>query len=214
MANENGTRNIVNNAVAEGGAYEIIRQRLVQQGNSLEEKTTKLNQARIDEFGSTEMSVVGRTRVRTENNCVGRDIVQVGDLLLFGYNVFIGLKKTTTVEDVFALYRLVIDGEQYSVETLSSSDTFLSEPRFRSEFVEPGRVHPMQIWQTPFVTDEYASKNLSANPSFHVLETRIWSAVFLTSSVFAVLSGKKLSPCDTMRLCKKQAANFLIPISG
>ena len=32
------------------------------------------------------------------------------DLLLFGYNVFLGLKSTTAVSDVFGLYRLV-DGE-------------------------------------------------------------------------------------------------------
>lgn len=36
-----------------------------------------------------------------ENNCVLCDVVQVGDLLFFGYNVFIGFKKEIEVGDVF-----------------------------------------------------------------------------------------------------------------
>ena len=136
VANENQTSNIINDAVSEGGAYDIIRQRLVQQGARLEEKTKALNQARTKEFGSTEMAVVSRTRVRTENNCVGRDIVQVGDLLLFGYNVFIGLKKTTVVEDVFSLYRLVKEGEAHAMDSVSTAGSFLSESRFRADFDE------------------------------------------------------------------------------
>jgi len=86
----------VDQAVAEGGAYEIIRARLNEQGRALLSATKKLNAARTDEFGSTDMSVSGRMRTRTENNCVARDIVRVGDTLVFGYNVFIGLKKETT----------------------------------------------------------------------------------------------------------------------
>jgi len=133
VANENETK-VVDQAVAEGGAYEVIRQRLVQQGLELENKTKTLNEARAAEFGSTEMAVIARTRVRTENNCVGRDIVQVGDLLLFGYNVFIGLKKTTKVEDVFALYRHKVDGEKHSLEVVKNGDNFLGEKRFRADF--------------------------------------------------------------------------------
>ena len=83
--------NIVENAVAEGGAYELIRKRLISQGRELEAHTRQLNDARLEEFGSAEMSILSNTRIRTENNCIARDIVQVGDLLLFGYNVFIGL---------------------------------------------------------------------------------------------------------------------------
>lgn len=93
---------IVDNAVAEGGAYEIIRKRLVDQGDRLYEGAKSLNEARLEEFGSSDMSVTARIRVRTENNCVARDIVQVGEQLLFGYNVFIGLKKETKIADVFS----------------------------------------------------------------------------------------------------------------
>ena len=96
--------NIVDIAVAEGGAYEIIRKRLLGQGQTLNTQARALNEARLAEFGSSAMNVIARVRVRTENNCIPRDIVQVGEHLLFGYNVFIGLKKETKVEDVFSLF--------------------------------------------------------------------------------------------------------------
>jgi len=75
---------LVENAVAEGGAYEVIRKRLLSQGRELDVQTRQLNESRIEEFGSSDMGVAAHTRVRTENNCIARDIVQIGDLLLFG----------------------------------------------------------------------------------------------------------------------------------
>ena len=94
----------VDQAVAQGGAYEVLRRRLVEQGARLRESAEALNARRLQEFGDSRLEVAGRFRVRTEHNCVGRDIVQVGDdLLLFGYNVFLGLKTRTRVEDVFGL---------------------------------------------------------------------------------------------------------------
>ncbi|MCG8420597.1 MAG: DNA repair ATPase [Proteobacteria bacterium] len=87
------------------GNYEVIRRRLVASGQSLQQKTETLNARRKEVFGGTELQVVANERVRTENNCVPRDIVAIGDHLLFGYNVFIGLKSETSVSDVFALHR-------------------------------------------------------------------------------------------------------------
>lgn len=126
----------VDSAVAEGGAYEVIKRRLSEQGQALKQHTATLNEARLSEFGGAEMAVIARTRVRTENNCVPRDIVQVGDFLLFGYNVFIGLKTETKVSDVFALFTLnSADGEVEIVEA-PTEQTFLSDRRFQSDFDE------------------------------------------------------------------------------
>ncbi|MDJ0760032.1 MAG: DNA repair ATPase [Woeseiaceae bacterium] len=136
MAAGKSDSTIVDSAVAEGGAYEIIRKRLVEQGEQLKEKTVALNAARAEEFGSTDMEVLARTRVRTDNNCRGRAIVQVGEMLLFGYNVFIGLRKTTQIEDVFALYRLSQDGDAYSMEPQQLQGSFLSDERFQHDFDE------------------------------------------------------------------------------
>ncbi len=123
-------------AVASGGAYQVIRNRLNQQSQELEQKTNALNQVRLSEFGRAEMQVLGRVRVRTENNCIARDIVCAGNYLLFGYNVFLGLKKETQLEDVFALYRLDQTDEGYEVRALELADTFLKDPRFEQDFIE------------------------------------------------------------------------------
>ncbi len=140
MSNETETDNTLNQAVTESGAYDIIRKRLEAQGNELNQHIDQLNHARLDEFGSTDMSVVGRLRVRTENNCIARDIVQVGDYLLFGYNVFIGLKKETHVDDVFMLYQLVktddVDNISYDIEPITDSDNFLHQQSFVNDFNE------------------------------------------------------------------------------
>ncbi len=127
---------IVDSAVAEGGAYEIIRKRLIEQGRQLSAKAAGLNSARLEEFGSSDMNVVGRVRVRTENNCIARDIVQVGEHLLFGYNVFIGLKKETKVEDVFALFSLQSSESDYDMQPVSPADSFLTQTSFVNDFEE------------------------------------------------------------------------------
>jgi MoxR-like ATPase len=90
----------------EQGTYEILRDRLLASGKALAAKADTLNKRRIDVFGGFEMALLGSDRIRTENNCVPRDIVEAGGLLVFGYNVFIGLKTETLVSDVFSVHRL------------------------------------------------------------------------------------------------------------
>jgi hypothetical protein len=123
-------------AVADGGAYDVIRARLISQASTLKTKVDKLNNARIEEFGQAKLDVAGRVRVRTENNCVARDIVPVGQHLLFGYNVFIGLKKETQVNDVFSLYQLVEKDGSFELSQQDLVGTFLDDPSFVKEFNE------------------------------------------------------------------------------
>ena len=63
---------VVEQAVTEGGAYEVIRKRLNNQGKQLETQIRDLNKAREEEFGSTQMKVLSRLRLRTENNVRAR----------------------------------------------------------------------------------------------------------------------------------------------
>src|SRR5690606_19804965 len=130
------TQDVLDRAVAEGGAYEVLHRRLQEQGQRLRGLTEALNGQRLAEFGSSQMEVVGRVRIRTENNCIARDIVQVGDCLLFGYNVFLGLKKETRVEDVFSLYRLVEQAEGYEAEPVPLEGSFLAQASFVADFNE------------------------------------------------------------------------------
>ncbi|MHC4628737.1 MAG: DNA repair ATPase, partial [Planctomycetota bacterium] len=101
-----------NNAQAEskdevqlqGGTYEIIRNRLKGHSKELLQRLQKLNSARKDVFGAVESKLLSSKRISTKNNCIPRDMVPVGKRFIFGYNVFVGLRTETTLEDVFSVY--------------------------------------------------------------------------------------------------------------
>ena len=132
----NDKSTIVEQSVAEGGAYEIIRKRLEEQGSQLDSLIKQLNQDRQEEFGTTEMKVLGRTRIRTEHNCQASNLVIVGGHVLFGYNIFLGLQKQTQLSDVLSLFKLEQIEEQYELKPVALDDSFLSDPRFITEFSE------------------------------------------------------------------------------
>ena len=89
----------------EGGDYEIIRQRLLKQGEVLRERMDRLDARRREVFGSVELGILKADRVSTEHNCVPRDMIQLGQgRFLFGFNVRFGLKETYALSDVFAIY--------------------------------------------------------------------------------------------------------------
>ena len=136
--------------------YEVLRQRLAEQTKELTRRADALNTRRLEVFGTTELRLVGAERIRTVNNCVPRDVVSIPDhdgsgtsgLMLFGYNVFIGLKPETTVDDVFSLHRFTRDGDAFRFEDverslrsehLSAPDErpeLLRDERFRRDFTE------------------------------------------------------------------------------
>ena len=113
----------------EQGTYELLKERLSAYGKELASKARALNERRIALFGGTEMALLGSDRIRTENNCVPRDIVEVGDNLLFGYNVFLGLKTETQVSDVLSLHHLADFAPV-------PGPTFLSDENFIRDFRE------------------------------------------------------------------------------
>ena len=123
--------------VADSNSYELLKKRLADQGVRLQQRTKTLNEARLAEFGRAAQTLVLRTRARTENNCVARDLTRIGDLLLLGYNVFIGLRTETAVSDVFSLYRFR-DGEENvdELEAVPLAGTFLEDARFVADFRE------------------------------------------------------------------------------
>jgi hypothetical protein len=75
----------------DAGTYEVLRSRLAAQAAELKERAESLNASRLEVFGGSELRLVGTERIRTANNCVPRDLVAFNGLMLFGYNVFIGL---------------------------------------------------------------------------------------------------------------------------
>ncbi|WP_448547027.1 DNA repair ATPase [Thalassotalea fusca] len=127
---------VTNQAVAEGGSYELIQRRLTALGNDLQSQIKQLNDERMQTFGATDMAVEARVRVRTEHNCIARDIAAIGDTLLFGYNVFLGLKRNISVADVFSLHQLKeVDGE-FEIVDLEHKGSFLDDATFVRDFEE------------------------------------------------------------------------------
>ncbi|MFI6814128.1 DNA repair ATPase [Nonomuraea sp. NPDC050328] len=118
----------------EAGTYEVLRNRLLAQSKQLAEAAEELNAQRLGVFGGSELTLVGTERLRTENNCVPRDIVSLGDVMLFGYNVFIGLKSETAVDDVFSVHRFTRDGAAFRFDPAELAT--LAEPGFRKDFAE------------------------------------------------------------------------------
>jgi DNA repair ATPase/ATPase family protein associated with various cellular activities (AAA) len=130
------TTDATTTAPPEGGGYEVIRARLLAQAAELEQKAEALNARRKEIFGGSELALVANERVRTENNCRARDLVAVGEHLLFGFQVFLGLKAETNVADVFGLYRLERTADGFALEHAppEGPGAFLADPAFVKEF--------------------------------------------------------------------------------
>ncbi|MEM7180765.1 MAG: DNA repair ATPase [Spirochaetota bacterium] len=113
-----------------GGSYEIIKKRLRSQSDVLLERVNKLNAARKDIFGALDNHLLAQDRILTDNNCIPRDMQPLGNLLLFGYQVVMGLKKSAKVEDVFSVYEF----KDNSFHQLSES--FLGDKSFVRDFLD------------------------------------------------------------------------------
>lgn len=87
------------------GTYEILRGRLAAHAKDLRGRLEKLNKARKEVFGGVDTRLLSSQRITTGNKCVPRDMVTIGDRFIFGYNVFVGLRAETRLEDVFAIYQ-------------------------------------------------------------------------------------------------------------
>ena len=126
-------------------SYEILRERLAGQAAELTRRAEALNVQRLAVFGSTELRLIGTERIRTQNNCVPRDVVSVGGLMLFGYNVFIGLKPETTVDDVFSLHRFSRDGDAFRFDVVRPDEEgaagLLRAEQFQRDFGEMYRYY-------------------------------------------------------------------------
>jgi hypothetical protein len=123
-------------ASLDGGTYEVLSSRLAGYAAELADRAEALNAARTGAFGSTELTLLGTTRIRTANNCVPRDIARVGNRLLFGYNVHMGLKSQTGVADVFALHDFERDNGNFAFTEVTEPGHVLDDPKFTTDFTE------------------------------------------------------------------------------
>ncbi len=111
----------------DGGTYEIIQGRLQKQKSDLLSRLSQLNDARKEVFGSVETKLIANNRINTENNCIARDIVTIGDLCLFGYNVHFGLRTDVTLADVFSIY--TFGDNHFTIQPLAliEDSTFIND---------------------------------------------------------------------------------------
>ena len=120
------------------GTYELLAGRLAGHADELASRATSLNSERVATFGTSKFEVAGAERIRTENNSVPRDMVAAGADLLFGYNVFIGLKAETAIDDVFSLHHYSSTADGLALDPAPDGDTenWLHDPSFRNDFRE------------------------------------------------------------------------------
>ena len=98
------TASQTNEPQLERGTYEIIQNRLQAYSQDLRKRIDKLNEERREVFGSIPTELIATQRITTSHNCTAQDIVPVGDKFIFGFNVHMGLKTVTELEDVFGVY--------------------------------------------------------------------------------------------------------------
>ena len=120
----------------QGGNYEVIRARLEDDSRTLGGLATSLNERRKEIFGGQELVVVGNERIRTEHNCVPRNLVNVRGNLLLGYNVRFALKKQVAVRDVFSLHRFAEVDEGFDFAEIPDEEGLLTDERFVTDFEE------------------------------------------------------------------------------
>jgi hypothetical protein len=121
-------------AQLDAGTFDVVRARLDEQGKGLSELAGKLNARRLELFGGVATRLLSSARVRTENNCIPRDIEVVGDRLLLGYQVFMGLKSQLSIADVFTELR--DDGAGVANLDPEHQALLLVEPAFEKDFKE------------------------------------------------------------------------------
>lgn len=112
------------------GTYEVLRDRLAAQAAELARRAEALNARRTEEFGSTRLELTGTERLDTEHPAVPRDLVAVGDVLLFGRQVSHGVTRETAVADVLALH------DRHDLRRLPENAVpgLLDDPDFVREF--------------------------------------------------------------------------------
>ncbi|GHF78359.1 DNA repair ATPase [Streptomyces filamentosus] len=112
-------------------AYAVLRDRLTAQAGELARRAEALNEARIAEFGSGELALTRTAHLRTEQACLPRDVVAVGDdLLLVGRHTATTGGAEPTVADTFTLY-----DRDLNALPEDAVPGLLDDPDFRREFV-------------------------------------------------------------------------------
>ena len=130
----------------EGGTYEVIRKRLTDQAADLRTRLDALNAERQKVFGAVEPALIATERVSTPHACVPRDMVSIGaGRFLFGYNIQFGLRSTTELSDVFALYHWDAENQHFH-QSDDLTALLHADPRLAADFAEIYRFYKNAVF--------------------------------------------------------------------
>ncbi|MGK0413754.1 MAG: hypothetical protein ACJA1B_001962, partial [Polaribacter sp.] len=156
------------NNILEDGTYEIIQGRLKKQKEVLQNRLGQLNQERAKVFGSVETKLIANNRINTENNCIARDIITIGDVSIFGYNVHFGLRTEVKLEDVFSMYSY--DGTQFVNKKLD----FLQNNAFTTDFTNLYKYYRNTIFSKFAIIGNYLHMVFQLSESASDIKTFKW----------------------------------------
>ncbi|MBQ4818748.1 DNA repair ATPase [Aquimarina sp. MMG016] len=157
-----------NNIQLDGGTYEIIQNRLQKHKSELQNRLTQLNDARKEVFGSVETKLIANNRINTENNCIARDIVTIGEYCLFGYNVHFGLRTEITLADVFSVYTYTND--HFSAKPLD----LINDAVFIDDFTNLYKYYRNTIFSKFAVVGNYLHMVFQLSESISDIKTFKW----------------------------------------
>ncbi|MDO9175437.1 MAG: DNA repair ATPase, partial [Actinomycetota bacterium] len=119
--------------------YQLLRDRLHAIAGRLQAVADEVNLTRASVFASVPLALVEQDRLRTEQPSQPRDVVGLGDLLLFGFNTSGSLGRTRTVHDAFSLFRVQrASATDWNFSELPADDpaSFLSDAGFTRDVAE------------------------------------------------------------------------------
>ncbi|MFD2564031.1 DNA repair ATPase [Aquimarina rubra] len=157
-----------NNIQLDGGTYEIIQNRLQKQKGELQSRLTQLNDARKEVFGSVETKLIANNRINTENNCIARDIVTIGDFCLFGYNVHFGLRTEIKLDDVFSIYTYADD------HFINKKLELINDPVFIDDFTNLYKYYRNTIFSKFAIVGNYLHMVFQLSESISDIKTFKW----------------------------------------
>lgn len=152
----------------EQGTYEIIQNRLQKEKNDLQERLAKLNAERANVFGSVETKLIANNRINTENSCIARDIVTIGNVSVFGYNVHFGLRTEVHLNDVFSIYSF--DGTQFVIKPL----TIIEDETFVTDFTNLYKYYKNTIFSKFSIIGNYLYMVFQLSDSVTDIKTFKW----------------------------------------
>jgi glycosyltransferase involved in cell wall biosynthesis len=157
-----------NNIQLDGGTYEIIQGRLQKQKSELLSRLAQLNEARKTVFGNVETKLIANNRINTENSCIARDIVTIGDICLFGYNVHFGLRTEITLEDVFSIY--TFENNHFTNQSLD----LLNDPIFINDFTNLYKYYRNTVFTKFAIVGNYLHMVFQLSESVSDIKTFKW----------------------------------------